>query len=56
MSECEVVIRISRMQHEMQQDAVDYAKQAMGKYKNLEKKEKLLVCQYIEIMGIVGLL
>jgi hypothetical protein len=48
MSESKAVIIESKMQHKMQQDAVDFAKQAMGKYKNLE------VCQYSEIMCLVG--
>jgi dynein light chain LC8-type len=50
MSERIEVIIDSEMSHEMQQDAVDCAKQALEMY------EQLSVCQYIEVTCLVGCL
>jgi hypothetical protein len=50
MSEWKPVILHTEMPHEMQQDAVDCAKQALEKY------EELVVSQDIEIMCLVCLL
>ena len=50
MSESKTVMKIVDMPHEMQQDAVDCAKQGLENY------EKIVVCQFTEVTFLVGCL